>query len=87
MRPPATTLDNPFPAGLLGAPGRNPSYQQTLLGGTANADLANEENGATYQWNAAIQRQLPKGIALEVAYAGLHGSHLPNSYSINQVPQ
>jgi hypothetical protein len=84
---PATTLDNPFPAGLLGAPGRNPSYQQTLLGGTANADLANEENGATYQWNAAIQRQLPKGVALELAYAGLHGSHLPISYGINQVPQ
>ncbi|MEO8736166.1 MAG: TonB-dependent receptor, partial [Edaphobacter sp.] len=83
---PATSLDNPFPNGLLGAPGRNPSYQQALLGGSANAVQANEENGATYQWNFAIQRQLPKGIALEAAYAGLHGSHLPVSYGVNQVP-
>ena len=84
---PATTLDNPFPSGLLGAPGRDPSYQQILLGGTPNAVLQDEENGATYQWNFAIQRQLPKGVALEVAYAGLHGSHLPVSYNINQVSE
>ena len=83
---PATSLDNPFPAGLLGAPGRDPSYQQILLGGNPNVVLQNEENGATYQWNLAVQRQLPKGIALEVAYAGLHGSHLPVTYGINQVP-
>jgi hypothetical protein len=32
------------------------------------------------------QRQLPKGVALEMAYAGLHGSNLPVSLSVNQVP-
>ncbi|MBN9615323.1 MAG: TonB-dependent receptor [Acidobacteriales bacterium] len=84
---PATTLDDPYPMGLLGAPGRDPSYQQTLLGGNANAVYADEENGATYQWNFAVQRQLPKGIALEVAYAGLHGSNLPMSVGINQVSE
>jgi hypothetical protein len=83
---PANTLDNPYPSGLLGAPHRNAIYQQELLGGNAQALLANEPNGATYQWNVAVQRQLPLGIALEAAYAGLHGSNLPVSVPINQVP-
>ena len=82
---PANTLDNPFPNGLLGAPHRNPNYQQILLGGNAQALLANEPNGATYQWNFAIQRQLPYGLALEAAYAGLHGANLPISHQINQI--
>ncbi|MBT9330821.1 TonB-dependent receptor [Paracidobacterium acidisoli] len=83
---PANTFDNPYPGGLLGAPHRNPDYQQTLLGGNAQALYANEPNGATYQWNVAVQRELPYGIALEAAYAGLHGSNLPVSVPINQVP-
>ncbi|QHN04203.1 TonB-dependent receptor [Granulicella sp. WH15] len=83
---PSATLDNPYPSGLTGAPGRNPAYQQILLGGSANSVLANEENGITYQWNFAVQRQMPMGIAVEAAYAGLHGSHLPVSIGVNQVP-
>ncbi len=58
---PANTLDNPLPSGITPAPGRSPAYQQLLLGGSANALLQNENNGATYQWNFAIQRQLPLG--------------------------
>ena len=83
---PNVTLDNPLPTGLVGAPGRNPIYQQIFLGSNVNAILRNEDNGATYQWNAAVQTQLPGGVALEVAYAALHGSHLPVSRTINQVP-
>ncbi|WP_263417810.1 TonB-dependent receptor [Terriglobus albidus] len=82
---PNATLDNPLPSGITPAPGRGANYQNLLLGGSANALQKYEENGATYQWNFAIQRQLPLGVALEAAYAGLHGSHLPISHSINQV--
>lgn len=82
---PYSDLDNPLPGGLVGAPGRNPSYQQTLLGSSVNALSQNEPWGSTYQFNAAIQTQLPKGVALEIAYAGLHGSNLPLSRSINQI--
>lgn len=82
---PANTLDNPLPSGITPAPGRSPAYQQLLLGGSANTLYQNENNGATYQWNFAIQRQLPLGINIEAAYAGLHGSNLPISVSINQV--
>lgn len=82
---PNATLDNPLPSGITPAPGRDPVYQQLLLGGSATSVSSTEENGATYQWNFAIQRQLPLGIALEAAYSGLHGSHLPVSRNINQV--
>jgi hypothetical protein len=82
---PSNTLDNPLPTGLTPAPGRASNYQQLLLGGSANALLQNEANGETYQWNVAVQRELPTGIALELAYAGLRGQNLPTSESINQV--
>jgi len=83
---PLNTLANPFPTGFVGAPLRNADYQQTLLGGSPSIVLAHEKNGETYQWNAAVQRQLPLGVALEAAYAGLHGEHLPISYNPNQIP-
>ena len=82
---PNVDLDNPLPTGLVGAPGRNPVYQQALLGGTPNATLQDEDQGFTYQWNVAVQHQLPHGVALEVAYAGLRGQHLPISVAVNQV--
>jgi len=82
---PSNTLDNPLPSGLTPAPGRGPNYQQLLLGGSANALLQNEANGETFQWNVALQHELPKGIAVEAAYAGLRGQNLPVSVNINQV--
>ena len=82
----ANTLDNPYPNGLQAPPHRNPNYQQVLLGGNPQALLANEPNGETFQWNFAIERQLPLGIALEAAYSGLKGEHLPVSLPINPLP-
>lgn len=83
---PNATLDNPLPSGITPAPGRGANYQQLLLGGSANALLQDEQNGYTYQWNFAVQRQFPLGLAVEAAYAGLHGMNLPVSININQVP-
>ena len=82
---PNATLDNPLPSGITPAPGRAANYQRLLLGGSANALSQNENNGETFQWNVAVQRQLPMGVALELAYAGLHGANLPVSVNINQV--
>ncbi len=83
---PANTFDNPYPTGLVSPPHRNANYQQVLLGGNPQALLANEPNGETYQWNVAIERQLPTGIALEAAYSGLRGDNLPVSLPINPLP-
>jgi Carboxypeptidase regulatory-like domain/TonB dependent receptor len=82
----ANTITNPFPNGLSAAPGRSPAYQQVLLGGTGNLSLADQPNGLAYQWNLAVQRQLPLGVALEAAYAGNHGANLPTQHGYNQVP-
>jgi Carboxypeptidase regulatory-like domain/TonB dependent receptor len=82
----ANTLDNPYPNGLISPPHRNSNYQQVLLGGNPQALLAHEPNGETYQWNVAIERQFPLGIALEAAYSGLRGDNLPVSLPINPLP-
>ena len=82
----ANTLDNPYPNGLVSPPHRNSNYQQVLLGGNPQALYANEPNGETYQWNVAVERQLPLGIALEAAYSGLRGDNLPVSLPINALP-
>lgn len=83
---PNVNLDNPFPTGLIAPPGRSSGYQQSLLGSGVNALSPDEPNGLTYQWNVAIQRQFPMGIAVDASYAGLHGMNLPISTPINQVP-
>ena len=82
----ANTLDNPYPAGLVSPPHRSSNYQQVLLGGNPQALLANEPNGETYQWNVAVQRELPLGVTIEAAYSGLRGDNLPVSLPINPLP-
>jgi hypothetical protein len=82
----ANTLDNPYPNGLVAPPHRSSTYQQVLLGGNPQALSPNEPNGETYQWNVAIERMIPMGISLDVAYSGLRGDHLPVSLPINPLP-
>jgi hypothetical protein len=39
------------------------------------------------QWNLDVQRELPAGFFVDVAYAGSHGVHLPLfNPNINQIP-
>ena len=39
------------------------------------------------QWNFTLQHQLPRGVAVEAAYAGSHGVHLPSgSVPLNALP-
>ena len=83
---PYNTLDNPYPNGLQAPPHRNSNYQQVLLGGNPQALFANTPNGYTQQWNFAIERQMPLGIAVEAAYSGLRGDNLPVSRPINALP-
>ena len=46
-----------------------------------------QKYGYTQQWNFDIQRELPLGFFADVAYAGAHGVHLPQSNpNINQIP-
>ena len=54
-----TDLSNPFPTGVDNYPGRDPSFQQVLLGGTGNQFYRDEEGypGRTQQFNVALQHQ------------------------------
>ncbi|MBV9743725.1 MAG: Plug domain-containing protein [Acidobacteriia bacterium] len=77
---PYYSLSNPFPNGFISTPGNSPHNQaQTLLlgGGLSNIPLQNLRYPYQGQWNFTVQRQLPGGIALETAYAGSKGVHLP----------
>jgi hypothetical protein len=82
-----TDINNPFPTGVQNFPGRDASFQQALLGGTASQFYRNEEGypGYTHQWNVALQRQFRNNLSTEITYTGLYGYHLPNTLNMNQL--
>lgn len=83
---PLNSLSNPFPNGILPPPGRNPGFQKLLLGGNVRTPLRFARYPYTGQWNFTVQHELKQGIALEVAYAGLRGLHLPQgALQMNQI--
>jgi hypothetical protein len=82
-----TDMSNPFPTGVENFPGRDPSFQRVLLGGTARRFYFDEEGypGYSHQWNLAVQHQFRNNLSVEVTYSGLDGNHLPNSIADNQL--
>lgn len=77
---PNHSISNPYPDGFTSAPGDLPRDQaQALLIGGNLGNIPIRTIPAAYQsqWNFAIQRQLWGGLALEAAYAGNSGVHLP----------
>jgi hypothetical protein len=87
---PNDTISNPFPNGFNSAPGNLPHDQaQAMLlgGGLTNAPLRTVPYPYQAQWNFTIQRQLWGGVALEAAYAGATGAHLPTgTYQLDSLP-
>ncbi len=79
---PYYTISNPFPNGFNQTPGNLPhaQAQAALIGGSiGQTPLLNLAYPYQGQWNFTVQRQLPAGMALEAAYAGNTGVHLPTS--------
>jgi hypothetical protein len=84
---PNAVLANPFPTGLLAAPGRSPNALQLLLGQGITAPIFNDPYGYAQQWNVDFERELPGNMALSVAYAGSKGTHIPGgSQNLDQLP-
>src|SRR6266436_1286346 len=89
----------PFGPTLVVPPGRNPQPPagSLLPSGPSGYILAQQsfsatgytvqKNGSVQQWNLDLQRELPAGFFVDVAYAGAHGVHLPQfNTNINQIP-
>ncbi len=70
---PVITYQNPFPSNITNAGGFTPA------GINPNYETANVQ-----QWSLAFDRELSKDLALEVSYLGSHGTHLQESYNVNQ---
>src|SRR5689334_15084266 len=84
---PTDVLRNPFPSGLLHATGRTPNVQQVFYGQSIAASIYNAPYSYAQQWNFDVERELPGGIALSVAYAGSKGTHLPGpDQNLDQLP-
>ncbi|MFB3826182.1 MAG: TonB-dependent receptor domain-containing protein [Bryobacteraceae bacterium] len=72
--PSALTLSAPFPSALGRVQGVN----------NANAYEIHPSPQYLQGWNATIEHELYRSVALEAAYVGSKGTHLARKYNINQ---
>ena len=72
---PATYINNPFPAGLA-KPTGSTLGDLTGIGQSLSIIDQNARSPRVQQYSIDIQRELPFGVAVEVAYVGSHSTHL-----------
>jgi regulator of RNase E activity RraA len=82
---PANTLSNPFPNGLLTPTGASLGLN-TLVGQGISFTDPNRKAPFTQQYSLTIQRELPGGVLLDVAYAGTLGRDLSVNQQLNAIP-
>jgi hypothetical protein len=84
---PATTIANPFPAGIR-QPAGSSAGLATFVGQTVNFINPRISDPYSVRWNFNIQHELGKNTVLEIAYIGNHGVHLPVFVSqLNGIPR
>jgi hypothetical protein len=85
------TSQGPFGgAGILAPPGRGGSISNFAAtnGAPTLAPYTTQKAGYVEQYNLDIQRELPGGFFVDLAYAGSHGVHLPQynpNFVANQI--
>ena len=84
---PVATLSNPFPNGILQPPARSELFQNTLFGQSISSPVFDQPYPYLQQWNFSVQRELPGGAVVDLAYAGSRGVHLLGSQVLNQLPE
>lgn len=85
---PHDLLNNPFPGGVIQPEGsRGGLTAANGLGMGAPVPIDTMTTPYNQQWNFTIGRQFGNNMALEVAYAGNRGVHLPirNGWQMNQL--
>jgi hypothetical protein len=83
---PFNNLSNPYPNGLLVPPGSTQGLN-TLVGQSIGV-LLRDAKGAGYMqsWNFNIQHDIMRDFAVDIAYAGTKGTHLPLDFGLDQLP-
>ena len=84
---PVTTIDNPFPSGLLQPTGN----ALGLASGASSAISFFDPNGTApriQQYSADLQRELGGNMSLGIGYVGSRGDHLNfnSAINLNQLP-
>lgn len=84
---PTFNISNPYPSGITQPPGRSPNIKNIALGQWFWMDFPNNPYAYNQQWNFDVQRELPDGTLIDLAYAGSKGTHLPDfAQNINALP-
>jgi hypothetical protein len=72
-------------SGVIQPPGRNQAFINAD-GSGPSAPVSTNPGAYSQEWNFDIQRELPDGTLLDVAYAGSKGTHLPmHSQDVDQM--
>ncbi len=79
------TLANPFPGGILPAPGAADG-PLTNVGQSASYFTPNPSAPMMQKWQISIQRQLARLLVAEVSYVGNRGSDIETSRNANITP-
>jgi hypothetical protein len=79
------TLANPFPHGLLSAPGAGLG-SQTFLGQSVSFFPPDRRPGYMQRWTMDIQHELPRRVLIDVGYIGNRGTGLSLSQNLNTIP-
>ncbi len=81
---PATTISNPFPAGIL--PALNDRNSLANIGTSIAAPEYAFKNGYSQTWSAGIQRETYWGVVVDAHYWGSKSTHLLETWNIDQLP-
>jgi hypothetical protein len=77
------TLANPFPHGLLVAPGPSLGLE-TFLGQSVSFFWPDRHPGYAQRWTMDIQHELPERVLVEIGYIGNRGTGLELSQNLNK---
>ena len=86
---PLYPISDPFPTGFVPSLGNlsHAQAQTLLIGAGPSLQMATTPYPYNEQWNFTLQRQAWSGVAVEAAYAGSHGVHLPRgSWQADALP-
>ena len=83
---PTSTLENPFPQGILQPTGSSQGLA-TYLGRSVTFYNTEPRNPYSLRWNFGVQRQLTGSMVAEVGYTGNHSVHLPVDQQLDSVPR